>query len=681
MDNPIHVIPKRNNPNVEEIYAPSGTTTTGYEYDYVSHQQQEHDGDGEEQGDFKKLCMEPEPIGDGVFLYDHEQDVPAKTYTFENLKRHLESRARIYYDPVIKFVADVAVKTGTSVEQMLIKSDVPLVNTSATTVQELVTGSKLPTDTLVELLIDVLTGILKNFTAPQPTGTTTTNKTPISPYNSPPLTPKKTSVPSTPMVPVKIQPVSPFSFTPGPTTKDEKKTDTLNALIGHREALISHHQNNNIAIDLIGANGNDGMAGGGGKDERVVRITDDLIELFRRQSFGDTEHEIIAGIGLVKPEVVSSIETAYEDIRRISGAHSEFKLWHLMTSPSVRHNFAQMIAAMLNSAPSELQYPHYQKSVRDNGAVTGSRVTTGLWTQVRATKLYKEKRMWFQNVHYGVSTIWRDADSKLPSTRDTLRVTRESLRSNLINFKNLLIVGPTSLWGQLGMDTGPYKQSLVQLDGLQQTLDNEKRTLELQQRRYNDMIKDKQQPAILQGQQTVITLAMQRVKTAEMTRDARISQMRIDLMADPAWTQAVAVDGVALIPFVSTIAGGGQKLERIDRIDMDTFLPLLSQRLIPRLSATLRRIDTWHGADVDDVRMTIQNVLASAHLVIRDATSLRSESNRMAELIKVQHQFSDNEKKELFYTPPSSSNGGGGGSGYIRPVKDYLSPESVYASI
>ena len=427
-NNNVHAVPGYEFDNIRPTTttATAATTTPGKktrhmdtdkgkeeEYDYGYQQQQQHAG-VQVFPDFNQGTSD-------VFLYDYTHNGPMESFRFGDLQRALASRALATFNPIIMFVADVAVKTGTSVENMLINPELPLVKTDATSVRELFDGSKTPMDILMPILMIVLMETLHNHG--NAAATTTATKA-VSPAD----TVKR----------VLSFPESPY-----------KQTQFLiGELQQHRDALASH------GPELIGVLPGAAAAPAGANPQ--TNVLDELLAALRRYnptaSATDEQWNMSpahTGIALIKPEVVASIETAYEDIRRISAAHREFKLWHLITSPSVRHNFAAMISGMLNSAPSEIQYPHYQKSVRNNGAVTGSRVSSGLWTQARGSALYKEKLRWFHSVHYGTSTKWRETENRFPLAKQTVDAVRSSLVTSLLQFKNSIITDTTAVWKQL----------------------------------------------------------------------------------------------------------------------------------------------------------------------------------------------------------------------------------------
>jgi hypothetical protein len=196
--------------------------------------------------------------------------------------------------------------------------------------------------------------------------------------------------------PVKMSPSSSLPALPpsSPSTPLESVASCI-SLLQERQSLLplDHH------YDFIGvpAGGGAAAAGGGGLLAEMMQVmthfasSRDNVERWMWNNMPEN-----VGMALIRPEVVAVIETAHEDIKRLSSAHARIKLWHLMTSPSVSHHFAMMISGMLNACPGEIQYPHYTRNVRDNGAVTGARVSSGFWVQARSAQLYKVPALFIQ---------------------------------------------------------------------------------------------------------------------------------------------------------------------------------------------------------------------------------------------------------------------------------------------
>ena len=354
---------------------------------------------------------------------------------FEAAKRQLEARAKLMSDPMIEFVAGIAVKTGTGLSNMLMNPSLPLVNMAATSIGDLVNGSRFPRDAIMVLLAQLLVEqrqllLLVSSSSGRQLASPLEELQPGTPDNgaTPMATPTKSKSnggggggnsnnngPLPFVTPGNLAPPSSTGTSPTDTSSEMGIFATISSAIDLIEQHALGGGGGTEGYDLIGPPmvpfGNRPAAAGGAA---AGPVSDGILSLLREVSatsevtswawYQMPEH---SGLALIKPEVVAIIQTAYEDIRAISGAHGEFKLWHLITGPRVRHHFAMMIAGMLNAAPSEIQYPHYQRSVRDNGAVTGARVSNGVMSAIRNASLYKEKLQWFRFVGYQESAAWK----------------------------------------------------------------------------------------------------------------------------------------------------------------------------------------------------------------------------------------------------------------------------------
>ncbi len=358
-----------------------------------------------------------------------EEERRKELIDFEAAKRHLEAKARMLSDPVVQFVSGIAVKTGSSLQNMLVNPSLPLVNVKASSIDELIGGSRMSREYLLVLLAQVLVEQQKTIfllSMPSPAKRQKGDDADDEPVDDedemmlPVVTPQKPSAPFAPSAP-SVAPAKEELV----VVKDEPVIkNTVDAAVQLIDRAIDAHtvfsdgqyeligvpppQQNPAPPGIFRIRGGGGGGGGGGP------VTDGLSALLKEVAASSdvaawawNQMPENSGLALIKPEVLSIIQMAYEDIRAISAHHATFKLWHLITGPRVRQHFSMMIAGMLNAAPSELQYPHYQRSVRDNGAVTGSRVSTGIMTTIRSAALYKEKLLWFKSVGYQESAQWK----------------------------------------------------------------------------------------------------------------------------------------------------------------------------------------------------------------------------------------------------------------------------------
>jgi hypothetical protein len=397
---------------------------------------------------------------EGVFLYDWENGTPYDGFDFAALQRHLKRKVDMLADPIIKFVSDIAVKTGTSVDHMLVNRSAPPLNakrstglppavkTDAKTVEELLSGSNLDSALLVPLLAATLTEVLKKLAADAAV-TTRVKREDLEEFVE--AIPSKkadngkgkegdgsfaTSFPSDNGKGKEEEgdgdendvsfatPLKKFVLSAPPllqVKKEEKPfspAKKMSAYIGEAVTLLQSHKEGPTMMsmmmtpELIGPQyGGQGRQVGPNNNNNNNPLLDEMIRVMTHYNQHSSENvdrwawnnmPENVGMALVRPEVIGAIEGAHQDI----GGSRRFKLWHLMTSPGVRHYFAEMIAGALNATPSEIQYPHYTRNVRDNGAVNGARVSSGFWTHARSAKMYQKGIRIFQSVSYGPSSKW-----------------------------------------------------------------------------------------------------------------------------------------------------------------------------------------------------------------------------------------------------------------------------------
>lgn len=340
---------------------------------------------------------------------------------------NLQRRAEFLTNPVIMFVAEVATSAGSSLAQMMTNPSLPLVNTNAPTMQALLTGSQIPRDLLLVVLAKVLldnpqASIVAQQPQPSSLGTATGSKT----AESVPLEKLGLSSPRKGADP---------SYTPVPSPNNKM----TNAMIGEtiRDYISTLDQ---ISIGPFGRAAAAPVVAGvpaaaQGPDPQKI-LYDALIDIQKGSSVLEwtwSQMPEQSGMALVKPEVSTIIQSCFESVRALSPSHRSIQLWHLITGPLVRHKFARLVGSLLNTVPGDVQYPNYN-SARRNGAVTGSRVSSGIVLQTRHSRVYAALLNWFKNVSYRESEEWiqvnqrlQDADTAIANARNELAMARANL--------------------------------------------------------------------------------------------------------------------------------------------------------------------------------------------------------------------------------------------------------------
>lgn len=189
-------------------------------------------------------------------------------------------------------------------------------------------------------------------------------------------------------------------------------------------------------------------------------------------------------------------------------------------------------------------------------------------------------------------------------------------------------------------------------------------------------------PVQLAQQENVVQNAQTALQYALDARDSVIVEIRSAVNANPnAWTRSMAVDGALFVPFVVQHQTAEQNvneesvLSNLSYVDIDKLVKML-EKLVPRMVGVTKRIESWNGQDIDDVRVGVIRVIETATQVIRDARLLATESQTYMDMLRNVNSFTNDDKRELFYTPASTASGGG-----IRPLRDYLQPTSPWATV
>lgn len=645
-------VPKRGNPNIVELYAEGGDEeggddnmyqTPGYQFDRVI---SDDDVKMEQPsiGGYPPVTAAA-PIGVGItpaaaaedpgyLFFDGVTGRGLESFTFSTLQNALSRRAQEHVRPVVKFVADVAFRVGTSLDHMMTDPTIPLVNTSAKTVKSLLEESSLPQGVLVSLMALVLIDAIK-------ANRQRTKQEDVE-QGTVPAPGKSMSPPSTPRSP-------PVYATPANPVKKEEEIESMivSELESHRSAMLNAPVPIGADFGLSGAP----LIGAGAQ----TAILDEIIGLFKSR-YGSAGDELPAirgtnadsSMAIIRPEVLAAIESAYEDIRGISGSHASFKLIHLMTSPAVCHSFAQMVAALLNATPGEIQYPHYTRNVRGNNAVTGARVSSGMWSQARSSVHYKEKRMWFQSVTYRESHRWKTARDSLPELEARL----EFVRGEVKRILQTVAQKATFIWDDIG-PVSDYANVL--------------RELWLRMTEKADAVK--QMPT---GRGDVQDAAnLERVRQLDTNIQRAAEAVNTVTRQNNRGVYVLGTDAVHFVGFIASAVPGGKfllaNLNRVDTDECGRVCKLIAASMERALKMTL----TWGG--VDGERKMFEEMLTACRQFMLSNNELgvvyqsREKARISSEII------SEDDKLELVYQRPDTP--------LTRPVKNYYAESSIYATI
>jgi hypothetical protein len=518
-------------------------------------------------------------------------------------------------------------------------------------------------------------------------------------------TPLKKSPPKF-LVPKSEPPVMPKSE---PPFSPSKKINSCIALLEENRSCRNPHVL--LAFDmpslLIGPQFGGGRAQQQPPPQAANPLLDDLLRVMNQyaHSAENTERWVWnnlpenVGMALVRPEVIGAIEGAHQDIRALSGSHGSIKLWHLMTSPGVRHHFSAMVAALLNANPSEIQYPHYTRNFRDNGAATGARVSSGFWSQARSARQYQEKVRVFKSVGYGPATKWTDTQNRLPNAEARIKQLRTAVERNIVDVarSTLSRSSPNSLWMQLGSDdTDTYKIAIANLYHLRESYKRAVNVTREEEEEWKRLNHEQFPQSLLDGQLRKATDAKKLSSDARKLVERAQALVNEDVASIPngdptrPWKRAMGVDGSYMIPFVGFGGSGAAITINIEggipvnftRTDVNGLLVadgMYGQRLIlaaadeliTKFAQVLNRIQVWRGPGAVTVREGIHQSLVDTSDLVANLRMLDSESATFAEDTRRMHSFTDDEKVELFYHKPVD----------IVPVRDYLSGGSFYAQI
>lgn len=595
---------------------------------------------------------------------------PSKDVEISVLLRHLEAKAKTMNHPVMLFVAGVAQGAGTSLQNMLLNPSLPMVNTSAKSFKDLLSSSQMPAEMLGALLAKVINENL-DLVAEIISEAATKDKESPSPYKKPKVKPE----------PSRSSLGDDFG---APFDLSKLVESRISADIQSAMSFIDS-QSGEVHLAHIGAipdyadpvpppnffGGGAGIdfdpaprmpldGGGGNRQPPPNPFSAELRSLMQfSASVGDVarwtwnempEH---SGMALIKPEVVAVIQAAHEDIKRLSAAHSTIKLWHLMTGPSVKMHFGLMVAGMLNAAPSELQYPGIQRSVRNNGAVTGNKVTPGVISVMRGCALYKEKKTWFKSVRYQESAHWREVTTRLPTSTTTLNILRTTLQVREKELTRQMRV----FWNNLSTETKRITADL-----------------------YDIIFKN----------------------TTEQERELKARSIRQTLLDTNPRTAAGSVptlgrvlmdDGVWLVQFAHGYSSGNVDIGQYKRMDGtenvfqysrrsidpilddperdETTLLFVINDAISALEKLTKRIEGWQTVSQDH-RQMIYNLLRAFTDVRAGMLDVKRATDQLLRDRALLADFTEDSKRELVYQPASER---------VAPLVDYSRPNYGYATI
>ena len=653
---------------------------------------EEEEGGGEIYGESSAGTKEF-PAG-GVFLYDWDNGTPQDSFNLAALQRRMLRKAEMLTQPVMLFVADVAQKTGTSLNNMIVKPSAPLVSTTASTVDQLIKESRLSDMFLSVILAQTLQEILdasgklvKELSSSSFKRVKVEDDKRGDVQLTPPPTPSKDSG------------GLPFDSGGTPTTTMIQAAARIES---HVPDLIDNPFGNVQTRPPP-------MGGGGGGQQPQNPLAEEMAALLRNfarvsdaERWAWNELPENCGFSIVRPEVIGAIQTAHSDIQRISGAHRDIKLWHLITSPGVRHHFALMVSGMLNASPGEIQYPHYTRNFRGNDAATGARISSGLWSQAKSCSLYKEKMLWFRNVRYGTSTQWEETQKRLPATKHRLSGMRTHAFSAVREVRAILVDAHESLWNRLGFDTDDYKLAIAHLHNRQRVLADAVTKVEELQVKYTRAAKEGQDLSGL-----VQRIEVQRLAVKEIQKQIRalsydiINELVVPRLAPGIqreksaymWVRALSIEGWTLIPFIGydeqdpvvitrLPPGGIQAGDRFVRTpfrsvfgddtasDYEELLDAAAP-LVDTLRKVIGNLYAWHGEDADQMIGFFEQCLERLTTMVGAIRELTQTVRQYTEDMHRQREFTEMDKQELFYFRPSAEE--------VRPLRDYSRPQPAYA--
>lgn len=748
-------IPKPNNPNLVDVYqvveqqddpysvdpyeaaeyyeevAPIQGQTSSVVFPGLGLDNEDGNGKGkEEESDYHGL-HQPDPVirltgEDGVFLYDADTGRKIETFKFDALQRRMYAEAVKLTSPVVNFVAGLAGKTGTSLQNMMFMPEAQLVSTRAKNMSELLALSSLPDKYLSIVMAQTLNSILDSngkivvaldgLAKSVRDGAESMNKlfaqgqgpTPVpvgkDKEEAEPSTPFKQSPPAR-FPSLRPTPTSPFLPGPPAVVKPEpgSNVDKLNAAIQRIESHVFVPVSSSFSFSGLDNSDYARFAQIGAltpaqeqqQQEIMNALASEMAGFLREMSHAHQQenlpqNELVenAGLSVIKGEVVEAIQHAYDEICALSPKHADFKLIHLMTNKQVKHHFALMVAALLNSTPGEIQYPNYTRNFRNNQAVTGARVSSGRWFKAAACRAYRDEIKWFKYVGYEVSSEWKRAQQEFPKSQTRVADFKRLVDRDLEELLRLLSGRlESSIWdkSKLGLDTGTYKVAIVDMyDRQMKRFSLEERLRQNQAKlqsatRANlsaeEQTKIRDEGKKLQDKLSNVMLTITAIGQTLVDKVLSLEQITsIENREIGVWIKALNIEGWLLVPFVGvtplTKREGdyktrdkrlSPKYERKLRepvispdnpyIDYDALLYACSS-LAKELRKIIERVHGWRGATGEKVLPVLQAIETALLTTITNVTEFRRALKTEEDTRTVMATFTELDKVELVYREP-----------------------------
>lgn len=426
----ITIRPKEGNPNFEELFVRGNGNGNG-------------NGNNHDEYGFARDAAEIGLVVPGLGIDDYQDDAELPDVgappggggggsggISADALAHLNSRVKLLTDPVLMFVAEAAVSCGSSLQQMMLNPSLPLVNTEATSFASLLSSSQFPRELLLILMARMLLD------------------TPSISLSPVPLSQPQPQQPQTPQQQQQQQPVKKADPDASVSPADPSATPTKpsNAPIGDtiREYIETLAP---VGVNPFSRQQQQQQQ----QPDPEQALYNALLSMQERSdvlSWTWSQMPEESGMALLKPEIISVIQSCFESVRSLSESHRRIKLWHLITGPMVRHKFARLVGSLLNTVPSEIQYPGFT-SVRRNGGITGSRVSSGITLQAQHSRIYTKLLAWFKNVGYREAEEWVQVNQRLQSSRETIQLALDELN----RARTDMVLAAQAIWKRLSNET------------------------------------------------------------------------------------------------------------------------------------------------------------------------------------------------------------------------------------
>ncbi len=500
----------------------------------------------------------PHPGMPGVFLWDWDAGTPFDRFTLDAMLRHMERKARMLSDPLMRFIGGVAAMTGGTKDLALENPNLPLVHTGAKGIAELTAGSAIKSEVLAALMASVL---LEQLNAPR------AKREKDSGFPSPRLSP---------LVPRGKERESSLKF------EEEVDSDIRDCL----ELLQMHVEGHQLPIAKSGGDGSvrrDDMIhlpmvngvrcapigpnmaglpwaqqqGQGPQNNPLLQTIIELMASFAAvsnvQRWMWNEMPENSGFALLKPEMTAMIELAYREIQAISPVHQQFKIIHLITSPRINQRFAALVAGFINVVPGPMQFPNFTSYSANGRSITGARVSSGYMSQARSANAVKSSLKWFRNVMYVPNPQITEIENRRPNRIRELALLRQEL-DRALDDVHAMFHGAAAFWNMENVPL-PVQNLLYDL------FDRMKASTRAEQ--VVNAAQKERAAALSQGitDAALVPFTQARDTAVANLRDehARLRWLQAQLMlvipgpgagVVPSMTQALLGDGAFLVPFV-----------------------------------------------------------------------------------------------------------------------------------